>query len=110
MKNKIEIGGASHPLIFNMNSLRNVMSDIGMESFADLQKHLDMAKTLDLSLVCAFYGILEGYEIKGEKSPFSNASDIGRLIKKYNELMPALSGFSEAITDFFTIEEGDEKK
>jgi hypothetical protein len=110
MKNKIEIGGEIHPLIFNMNSLRNVMSHIGMESFADLQKHLDMAKALDLSLICAFYGILEGYEIDGKQSPFLTESQIGRKITKYTELLPAMNGFSQAITDFFTIEEGDEKK
>ena len=35
---------------------------------------------------------------------------IGRKIKKYTELLPAMNGFSQAITDFFTIEEGEEKK
>ena len=110
MKNKIEIGGEIHPLIFNMNSLRNIMTHMGMKSFAELQQTMDLAMTMDLSLVSAFYAILEGYESNDQQSPFQNANQIGRKITKYTDLMPAIKGFSEAMTDFFQTEEGEEKK
>jgi len=110
MKNKIEIGGEIHPLIFNMNSLRNIMTHMGMKSFVELQQEMDLAMTMDLSLVCAFYGILEAYEIEGKQSPFQNANQIGRKITKYTDLMPAMKGFSESLTDFFQSEEEEEKK
>lgn len=108
--NTITIGGVHHPLIFNMNSLRNIMAHIGMESFEDLQKQLNIAKSLDLSITCAFYGICEGYESKGEPMPFKDEIEIARQITKYTELMPALNGFTKSITDFFAIEESGEKK
>jgi hypothetical protein len=108
--NTITIGGVQHPLIFNMNSLRNVMAHIGMESFEDLQKHLNIAKSLDLSVTCAFYGMYEGYESKGETMTFKDEIEIARKITKYTELMPALNGFTKSITDFFETEESGEKK
>lgn len=109
MSTEIKIGGASHPLIFNMNALRNVMQLAGMESFADLNIEKDIAKSMDFALSCAFYGILEGYERKGEKTPFKSVQDLGASIKRFTELTPALDGFTQAVTDFFSSDEPEGK-
>ena len=109
MSTEIKIGGASHPLLFNMNSLRNVMELVGMESFADLSIQKDLAKSMDFALACAFYGIIEGYEAKGEKTPFASVQQLGASIKKFSELAPALDAFTAAVTDFFSSEEPEGK-
>ena len=105
--NTITIGGVQHPLFFNMNSLRNIMAHVGMDSFADLQKSINLAKSMDVAITCAFYGISE---VKNEQSPFQTEIEIARLVTKYTELMPALNGFTQAISDFFHVDEVDEKK
>jgi hypothetical protein len=105
----ITIGGVQHPLLFNMNSLRNVMQLAGMENFADLNLQKDLAKSMDLALSCAFYGILEGYEAKGEKTPFATVQKLGASITKFTELSPALDEFTQAVSDFFSTEEPEGK-
>jgi hypothetical protein len=110
MNNNITIGGVQHPLFFNFNAIRNIMAHSGMESFADLQKNVDVAKTMDLALTCAFYAIAEGYDMKGEQSPFATEIEIARKVQKYTELLPAINGFTSAITDFFATDDDGSKK
>ena len=107
--NHIIIGGVRHPLLFNMNSLRNVMELVGMESFADLSIQKDLAKSMDFALACAFYGIIEGYESQGEKTPFTSVEKLGASVKRFTELTPALDGFTAAVTDFFSTDEPEGK-
>lgn len=109
MSTEIKIGGASHPLLFNMNSLRNVMQLAGMENFADLNTQKDLAKSMDFALACAFYGILEGYEAKDEKTPFATVQKLGNKIQKFSELSPALEAFTQAVTEFFATDEPEGK-
>ena len=101
MSTTIKIGGAEHPLLFNMNSLRNVMQLAGMETFADLNLQKDLAKSMDFALSCAFYGILEGYEAQDKPTPYPTVQKLGAAIKKFQEINPALEGFTAAITEFF---------
>ena len=101
MSTTIKVGGAGHPLLFNMNSLRNVMQRAGMETFADLNLQKDLAKSMDFALSCAFYGILEGYENEGKPTPYPTVQKLGAAIKKFQEISPALEGFTAAITEFF---------
>ena len=82
MSTEIKIGGASHPLLFNFNALRNVMQVAGMETFADLNVQKDLAKSMDFALSCAFYGILEGYEAQGKTTPFPTIQKLGASIAK----------------------------
>ena len=107
--NHITIGGVQHPLLFNMNSLRNVMQLAGMENFADLNLQKDLAKSMDFALACAFYGIVEGYESEGKKTPYTSVQKLGAAVKKFTELSPALDGFTAAVTDFFSTEEPEGK-
>ena len=107
--NHIIIGGVQHPLLFNMNSLRNVMELVGMESFADLSIQKDLAKSMDFALACAYYGIIEAYEAQGEKTPYSSVQKLGAAVKKFTELSPALDGFTAAVTDFFATDEPEGK-
>ena len=86
------------------------MAHSGMESFADLQNNVDVAKTMDLALTCAFYAIAEGYDIKNEQMPFASETEIARRIQKYTELLPAINGFTNAITDFFATDDDGTKK
>lgn len=109
MATQITIGGVQHPLLFNMNSLRNVMELVGMESFADLSLQKDLAKSMDFALACAFYGILEGYEAQGKSTPFASVQKLGSSIKRFSELSPALDGFTAAVTDFFATDEPEGK-
>lgn len=105
----ITIGGVQHPLLFNMNALRNVMQLAGMENFADLSLQKDLAKSMDFALACAFYGILEGYEADGKKTPFATVQKLGSSIKRFTELSPALDSFTQAVTDFFSTDEPEGK-
>ena len=109
MSTEIKIGGVQHPLLFNMNSLRNVMQLAGMESFADLNMQKDLAKSMDFALACAFYGIVEGYEAQGKKTPFASVQKLGAAITKFSELSPALDAFTQAVTDFFATDEPEGK-
>ena len=72
-----------------------------METFADLNLQKDLAKSMDFALSCAFYGILEGYEAQDKKTPFASVQKLGAAIKKFQEISPALEGFTAAITEFF---------
>ena len=101
MSTTIKIGDAEHPLLFNMNSLRNIMEVAGMETFADLSIQKDLAKSMDFALSCAFYGILEGYEAQDKKTPYPTPQKLGAAIKKFEQISPALEGYTAAITEFF---------
>ena len=101
MSTTIKIGGASHPLLFNMNSIRNIMQVSQMETFADLSLQKDLAKSMDFALHCAFYGILEAYESEGKQTPFPTVQKLGASLKKFTEISPALEGFTDAVNEFF---------
>ena len=101
MSTTIKLGGAEHPLLFNMNSLRNIMEVAGMETFADLSIQNDLAKSMDFALSCAFYGILEAYEAQDKKTPYPTPQKLGAAIKKFEQISPALEGYTAAITEFF---------
>ena len=79
------------------------------ENFADLNMQKDLAKSMDFALACAFYGIVEGYEAKGEKTPFKTVDKLGAAIRKFSELAPALDAFTAAVTDFFSSDEPEGK-
>jgi hypothetical protein len=81
----------------------------GMENFSDFNMQKDLAKSMDFALACAFYGIIEGYEAKGEKTPFATIQKLGASIKKFTELAPALDAFTAAVTDFFSSDEPEGK-
>ena len=72
-----------------------------METFADLNLQKDLAKSMDFALSCAFYGILEGYEAQDKPTPYPTVQKLGAAIKKFQEISPALEGFTAAITEFF---------
>lgn len=108
--NQIEIGGVQHPLLFNMNAIKNIMQVAGMENFDDLTIQRDLAKSMDFALACAFYGILEGYEDQDQETPFRSIQKLGAKIKRFIELSPALDAFTQAATDFFSSDEPDDKK
>lgn len=108
MSTTIKVGGVQHPLLFNMNSLRNIMEVAGMETFADLNIQKDLAKSMDFALSCAFYGILEAYENEGKLSPYPTVQKLGADIKKFQDIAPALEGFTASITDFFAPAEESE--
>jgi hypothetical protein len=44
---------------------------------------------------------LEGYEAQDKKTPYPTVQKLGVAIKKFQEISPALEGFTAAITDFF---------
>jgi hypothetical protein len=107
--NHIEIGGVQHPLLFNFNSIREIMQIAGMENFSELTAQRDLGKSMDFALQCAFYGILEGYESREEKTPFKTIQKLGASLKRFSELSPALDGFTQAINDFFESDETEGK-
>jgi hypothetical protein len=80
-----------------------------MENFADLNLQKDLAKSMDFALSCAFYGILEGYEADGKKTPYASVQKLGAAVKKFTELSPALDGFTQAVGDFFSTDEPEGK-
>ena len=107
--NHIEIGGVQHPLLFNFNSIREIMAVAGMENFADLSVKRDLGKSMDFALQCAFYGILEGYEAHDEKTPFPTIQKLGASVKRFSELSPALDGFTQAMNDLFEVDDSEGK-
>jgi hypothetical protein len=56
---------------------------------------------MDFALSCAFYGILEAYESEGKPTPYPTVQKLGAAIKKFQEISPALEGFTASITEFF---------
>jgi hypothetical protein len=107
--NQIEIGGVQHPLLFNFNSIREIMQIAGMQNFSDLSIQNDLGKSMDLALQCAFYGILEGYEYQDQQTPFKTIQKLGSAVKRFSQLSPALDGFTEAMNDFFETDETEGK-
>jgi hypothetical protein len=48
---------------------------------------------------------LEGYEFEGKPTPFATVQKLGAAIKKFQQLTPAIEGFTQAITEFFAPDE-----
>ena len=107
--NHIEIGGVQHPLLFNFNSLRNVMEVAGMQDFSELKDIKHLAESRDFALNAAFYGVIEGYAAKDQESPFLAPEKLGAQITRLSQLQPALNGFSEAVAEFFKTDEPAKK-
>lgn len=111
MENKIEIGGASHPLIFNMRAIESIMSELNMADFSELGDSLNsqnIAKSLAFARCCAYYGIKSGYRKAGEKFPFVDIDDFADAIDSFAEVEPAIVAFTKAIEDFFKPKKGSE--
>lgn len=85
------------------------MDVAGMQNFSDLSIQKDLGKSMDFALQCTFYGILEAYEAQDEKTPFKTIQKLGAAVKRFSELSPALDGFTQAINDFFEVEESEGK-
>lgn len=107
--NHIEIGGVQHPLLFNFNSLRNVMEVAGMHDFSELKDIKNLADSLDFALNAAFFGIVEGYAAKDEESPYLTPQKLGAQITRLSQLQPALNGFTAAVGEFFKSDEPAKK-
>lgn len=100
----MELNGVEYPLVFNMNAIRNVMDSAGMEDFDKLMDSKNLGQQLDFALFCAYHGINEGAACNGKDKPFILIADLGRQIKNYNQLLPAVEAFTKAVTEFFQIE------
>ena len=88
-----------------MNSIKSVMRDAGMEDFTALAQPNNIAQQLDFGLICAYHGINEWAECNGEKKPFILLADLGRQIKTYKDLLPAIEAFTESVKGFFAIDD-----
>ena len=102
---EIKFGNETFDMVFNMNSIKSVMLDAGMETFADLQGGGDIAKQLDFGLLCAYHGINEAAEIAGKPKPFILIADLGRKISNFKEILPAMEAFGASVTEFFKSDE-----
>ena len=121
MKNTtITIAGVEYEMIFNMNSIQQVMDKAGM-GFADVNKMAEntegislqgVAKMLDFCLICAFYGIQEHCEVNEVAQKFTKIRQLGAKITNAMELMPAFSMFMKAYLGFYQvdIEQSEELK
>lgn len=112
MKNKIEIGGEIHPLIFNMRAIESIMAELNMDDFSQLGDSLNsqnIAKSLAFARCCAYYGIKSGYRKCGEKFPFVDIDDFADAIESFVEVEPAIIAFTQAIEDFFKPKKGSEE-
>jgi len=98
---EIKFGNETFEMVFNMNSIKAIMTDAGMQSFADLQNGGDVAKQLDFGLLCAYHAINEAADIAGKPKPFILLADLGRKITNFHQLLPAMEGFSNSVTEFF---------
>jgi hypothetical protein len=107
--NHIEIGGVQHPLLFNFNSLRNIMEIAGLHDFSELKDIKQLAESLDFALNAAFYGIAEGYAAKDEESPYLTPHKLGSQITRLSQLQPALNAFTDAVSEFFKTDEPEGK-
>lgn len=102
---EIKLGNKTYEMAFNMNSIKAIMLDAGMSTFADLQSGNDIAKQLDFGLLCAYHAINEAAEIAGKPKQFILIADLGRKVSNFRELLPAMEGFSAAVTEFFKTDE-----
>jgi len=100
---EITINGISHPLFFSMNAIEKIMEDNKMSDFGSLGDAQNPAENLKFARICAFYGIKAGYKKLGKKCPYETAEDLGDEIQSFNELTPAMEGFTESVNGFFQI-------
>lgn len=101
---QIKIGGVTHPLYFSMLAIEQVFSDLQVDDFAKLGKVMSTktaSNSLKFGRACAFAGIQGGYRKIGEKCPFANIDDLADEVKAFNELEPAIIGFTKAVEEFF---------
>lgn len=105
----MKLNDKNYRLVFNMNSIKAVMQDANMEDFSALSQPNNLAQQLDFGLICAYHGINEAAECDGEKKPFILIADLGRQIKTYNDLLPAIEAFTESVKGFFVIEDNEGK-
>lgn len=106
---EIKLKDKIYPMTFNMNSIKAIMVDAGVEEFAELQFSGDLLKQLDFGLLCAFHGINEAAECNGQPKPFLLLADIGRQVQRFTDLLPAISAFSESTGEFFKYDEAGGK-
>jgi hypothetical protein len=106
---EIKLGNETFAMAFNMNSIKAIMTDAGMETFADLQGGGDIAKQLDFGLLCAYHGINEAADIAGKPKPFILLADLGRKITNFQQLLPAMEAFGASVTEFFKSDEAGGK-
>lgn len=106
---EIKLGNETFAMAFNMNSIKAIMTDAGMQSFADLQNGADLAKQLDFGLLCAYHGINEAADIAGKPKPFILLADLGRKITNFHQLLPAMEAFSGTVVEFFKSDEAGGK-
>jgi len=106
---EIKLKDKIYPMTFNMNSIKAIMVDAGVEEFAELQFSGDLLKQLDFGLLCAFHGINEAAECNGQPKPFLLLADIGRQVQRFTDLLPAIAAFSEGASEFFKSDEAGGK-
>lgn len=106
---EIKLKDKIYPMTFNMNSIKAIMVDAGVEEFAELQFSGDLLKKLDFGLLCAYHGINEAAECNGQPKPFLLLADIGRQVQRFTDLLPAISAFSESTGEFFKYDEAGGK-
>ena len=100
----MELNGVKYELVFNMNSIKSVMTDAGMEDFDKLMAANTLAQQLDFALLCCYHGVNEGAAVAGKEKPFILLADLGRHITSYKQLLPAVDAFTESVKGFFEIE------
>lgn len=103
------IGTENYQAEFNMNTIRSIMRDWGAEKFQDLQVSADIGAQMDFALLCAYHGINEAAAIRGEKATFILIADLGRKVTRFTELMPAMSAFTEAVSEFYKSDDEEGK-
>jgi len=97
----IKINGQEYPMFFSMLTIERIMAENKMMDFDALQENQNMADSMKFARDCAFFGIASGMKKDGKKSPFHSSEEIAEAISSFEELQPAIDGFTQSVTGFF---------
>lgn len=90
-------------MFFNMTAIENVMFENDMEDFTALGRNQGVLKTFKLYRDCAYFGMKAGCKKEGVEMPFASSEELGDNIDSFDQLTPAMEGFTKAVGDFFQV-------
>ena len=98
---EIILNNQTYPLFFSMATIERIMLANKMTDFAKLAETPNMAESMKLARDCAFFGAQSGCRKNKIDFPYTSSDDIAEVIESFNDLEPALNGFTVAIESFF---------
>ena len=95
-----------HPFKYGWLEIEKISESAGHNSLDQTATEIgSLVGRMGFVRTVAFIGIEAGYKSEGKPCPFKNADDLANDFKKFNDAMPYLTAYTEAMTSFFKTEE-----